>query len=378
MSSSVSAVSVFLNKQHRLIYWLRLFAGYSFVQAMAQGLGFLAGILVVRSLSKEAYACFIIVNTIGPLMNMLADNGITSSLSAIGGKFYQDDAKMGSLLRTAMLLRKQLLLLSGLIITPVLIWLLWRNHASTGAIAWLVPITLIGVFFQMNVGVLSTVVNLRQQMKRMQAIVFCGVLPRLALIALLAAIGWLNAPLAIAAGVVALGCQSLLLDYWAKPQIAWGAPPSEEFRRDILVIVKKQAPLTIYFCLQSQITIWLISLFGNVHRVADLGALGRIGMMFTILVSTTSAVVVPRFARCTDPALLATHYARIVVGFFGIVVFGTVLVWLLPGPFLWLLGSQYAHLGSLLWLAVLASGASALLGVLYALNVIKAGFLLPR
>jgi len=75
-----------LNKHRRLIEWCRLLAGYSFVQAAAQGLGFLAGILVVRTLPTEDYACFVIVNTIGPVMNMLSDNGVTNSLSAIGGR----------------------------------------------------------------------------------------------------------------------------------------------------------------------------------------------------------------------------------------------------------------------------------------------------
>ena len=95
MISSTQAAAVPLNKHRRLIEWGRLLAGYSFVQAAAQGLGFLAGITVVRALPKEDYACFMIVNTIGPVMNLLSDTGITNSLSAIGGKFWQDTKGMG-------------------------------------------------------------------------------------------------------------------------------------------------------------------------------------------------------------------------------------------------------------------------------------------
>jgi len=273
-----SPVVVFqLNKHRRLIEWFRLFAAYSFVQAMAQGLGFLAGIMVLRNLPKESYACFLIVNTIGPTMNLLSDSGITNSLAAIGGKFWQDDLRMGSLVKTAMILRRQLILFSFFAVTPVLIWMLWRNHAPHSTIAWLVAITLAGVYFQLNAGVLSVVVNLRQQVGRMQALVFWGVLPRLALVALFATLGLLNAPLAVAASTIALGCQFWLLERWVRPQVSWNQPPSEEFRKDILAIVKRQAPLTIYFCLQSQIGIWLISVFGNVQHVAEVGALARVG-----------------------------------------------------------------------------------------------------
>jgi O-antigen/teichoic acid export membrane protein len=371
MMFSSTAFSVHLNKHHRLIEWFRLLAGYSFVQAIAQALGFLAGIVVVRTLPIEDYALFMIVNTIGPVMNLLSDNGITSSLSAIGGKFWQDDVRMGSLIKTAMILRRRLVLFSFFIVTPFLVWMLWRNHASISTIAWIVPITLLGVFFQLNTGVLGAVINLRQQVRRMQLLVFSGVLPRLALIALFAGLGWLNAPLTVAIGTVTLAIQFWLLQLWVKPQIARDAPPNAEFRKDILAIVKRQAPLTIYFCVQGQIGIWLISIFGNAHRVADLGALGRIGMIFSILVSTTSALVVPRFARMQDLSRLRSSYALILLGFTGLVTLGTVVAWLLPGSLLWLLGSKYSQLGSLVWLAVLATGTGSLAGLLYGLNVNK-------
>ena len=369
--SSAPAVSLHGSRHRRLIEWVRMFAGYSFVQAIAQGFGFLAGIMVVRALPKEDYACFMIVNTIGPVMNMLSDNGVTNSLSAIGGRFWQDDERMGSLVNTAMNLRKRLVLLSFFVVTPVLVWMLRRNHVPISTIAFLIPLTLAGVFFQLNVGVLNVVMTLRQQVGRMQTLVFIGVLPRLALIAVFAALGLLNAPLAVAAGTVALAAQFWLLEQWVKPQISATAPPSAEFRKDILAIVKRQAPLTVYFCLQGQIGIWLISIFGNVQRVAEVGALGRIGMIFTILVSTTSALIVPRFARCQNPSRLRSRYTLILLGFAGIILFGTLVAWLVPGALLWLLGAQYAQLGDLVWLAVLAAGSSALAGVLYGLNVNK-------
>ena len=360
-----------MSKHRRLIDLLRLLAGYSMVQAIAQGLGFLAGILVVRALPKEDYACFVIVNTIGPIMNMLSDNGITNSLSAIGGKFWQDDVRMGSLVRTAMILRRRLVLFSFLVISPFLVWVLWRNHASPATISLLVTITLVGVFFQLNTGVLGIVVGLRQQLGRMQLLAFSGVLPRLALIAIFAALGWLNTPLVVAIGTVTLAGQFWLLQHWVKPQIAWDAPPDEAFRREIVAIVRRQAPLTIYFCLQGQVNVWLISIFGNVQRVAEVGALGRIGMMFSIIMSTTSALIVPRFARCQDPDKLRSRYTMILLTFSGILVFGTLFSWLFPAPLLWLLGSKYAGLNDLVWLAVLATGSSSLAALVFSLNVHK-------
>lgn len=346
-----------------------MFVSYSAVQALVQGLGFYAGILVIRALSKEDYAYFTIVNTIVPVINLLSDTGITNSLSAIGGRHWQDDARMGSLVKTAMILRRQLVLFSGIVITPVLILMLWRGHAPAMTIGLLVPITLAGVFFQLNTGVLGVVVNLRQQVQRMQRLAFWGAVPRLVLIALLASIGLLNAPLAVAAGTAALAVQFWLLQSWVKPQIAWDAPPDAEFRKNILANVKRQAPLTIYFCLQGQLGIWLISIFGNVERVAEVGALGRIGMIFGILTATVSALIVPRFARCQEPARLRALYFQIASVVAGFLALATFLCWWMPAPLLWLLGPKYDQLGSLVWLAVLATGSASFSGVLYSLNV---------
>jgi hypothetical protein len=234
----------------------------------------------------------------------------------------------------------------------------------------------------LNVGVLSVVVNLRQQVGRMQALVFCGALPRLVLIALFAALGFLNSPLSVAAGTLGLAGQYWLLRQWVRPQVSDNAYPSKALRSKILAIVKRQAPLTIYFCLQGQIGIWLISIFGSVHRVAEVGALGRIGMIFSILISAVSALIVPRFARSQELTRLRSRYVLILLGFTGVLLLGTLLTWLWPGSLLWLLGAQYAQLGTLLWLAVLAAGSSALGGLLYSLNVNKgwippAGIVVP-
>jgi O-antigen/teichoic acid export membrane protein len=376
MDFSTTAVAAHLHRHRRLIELCRLFVSYSAVQAVAQGLGLLAGIMIIRSLKKEEYAYYTIANTLGTMMILLSDTGISNSLSAIGGRFWQDDQKMGGLIKTGMVLRRQLVLLSLLVMMPVMIWMLLRNHAPLATVVWLILLAAVGAFFQLNTGVLYTVVSLRQQVGRLQSLVLVSVLPRLALIALFAILGILNAPLAVAAAGCAFAVQFLLLRHWVKPQIAWNAPPDAECRRDILAIVKQQAPQVVYYCLQNQVSIWLISIFGNVRGVAEVGALGRIGTIFSILGTTTGALIVPRFARCQDPARLRRLYALIIISFGGILTLGVFFAWLFPAPLLWLLGPQYAKLRDLIALSVLTSAIWSLSGLVYALNVNR-GWITP-
>src|SRR6202035_1441115 len=99
------------------------------------------------------------------------------------------------------------------------------------------------------------------------------------------------------------------------------------------------------FCFQGQITVVLISFFGrDVSSVAEVGALGRLAMVFTVLTNLLTNVLGPAFARCHDPRRLRWQYAAIVgaVTAFSIALISAAL--LFPGAFLYVLGGKYAHL----------------------------------
>src|SRR4029077_2763318 len=116
----------------------------------------------------------------------------------------------------------------------------------------------------------------------------------------------------------------------------------------------------VFYCLQGQITVFLISFFARrATSVAEVGALGRLAMIFAVLSNLLTNVFVPAFARCQDARKLGWFYAAIVSGvgaFSLLVLFGAAIF---PDQFLFVLGAKYAHLHRELLLmvggAVLAS-----------------------
>src|SRR5216684_345709 len=82
------------------------------VPTAVQTLGFAAGILIVRGLPKREYAFYTIGNTMLATILLLADSGISSALTAIGGRVWQDDHRLGRLLTTTLQLRRQLAILT--------------------------------------------------------------------------------------------------------------------------------------------------------------------------------------------------------------------------------------------------------------------------
>src|SRR5437762_9986538 len=65
--------------------WFPILVKFTSVQAIVQIMGFAAGILIVRGLPKREYAFYTIGNTMLATILLLADSGISSALTAIGG-----------------------------------------------------------------------------------------------------------------------------------------------------------------------------------------------------------------------------------------------------------------------------------------------------
>jgi hypothetical protein len=148
-------------------------------------------------------------------------------------------------------------------------------------------------------------------------------------------------------------------------------------RAEIVKIVKNQAPLGIYYCFQGQLTVWLISVLGNSQGVADLGAIGRLAVMFSIIGSVVTTLITPRFARWQDGEILLSRFfifGGLLSGFCGIIL---AIAAIEPNWFLFFLGPKYQHLQREL-LFVLASNTAAVLGgFVYSLNCARGWIVSP-
>src|SRR4029077_9993714 len=144
-------------------------------------------------------------------------------------------------------------------------------------------------------------------------------------------------------------------------------------RRAIIGLIRKLAANAVFYCFQGQITVFLISFFAHrASSVAEVGALGRLAMIFAVLSNLLTNVFVPAFARCQNARKLRWLYAGIFAGVaaFSLLVLG--FAQFFPAEFLLVLGNKYAHLHRELLLMVGGAVISALAGTLWALNASKA------
>lgn len=367
-------------KQHpiygKAMHWGKLISITGSAQIIVQVLGFASGILIIRLLPVQEYAFYTLANTILGTMTVLADGGISAGVMAQGGKVWQDKEKLGVVLATGLDLRKKFAIGSLLVSVPILFYLLLHNNASW-LTAVLITASLIPAFYAaLSDSLLEIVPKLHQSilpLQKNQVAVGTGRLVLLGLTMFLfpwAFIGVLAASLPRIWGNMQL--RKIVYGLADKKQQA-----DKEIRTEILTLVKRIMPTSIYYCVSGQITIWLISVFGNTTSIAQLGALGRLSMLLSLFSVIISTLVVPRFAKLeANKKLLFLRFTQIMailVVLLSIIIF---CVYLFPSPILWLLGDGYKGLPFELLLSVTGSCIGLLSGIAFSLYSSR-GWALP-
>lgn len=369
-ASSTVAGPVFAPLMRRAFHHARIIGNLALVQAIVQILGFFSGILIIRSLTQQEYAYFTIANTMQGTLNLLADIGISAGVISIGGRVWQERHRFGELINTGLQLRKRLALAACLVVTPIMYLLLARNGAGVGYRLILVALVIAGLLPQLAIGVLSVVPRLRSDIGRIQTIDFTAAVLRL--LGLVAFLWLLSAATAIAIAMVTFFVQYLMLRRYATGVVDLHASADPEDQQVLVRFIRKLAPNAVFYCVQGQITVFLISIFANrASSVAEVGALGRLAMIFAVLSNLLANVFIPAFARCHQPRKLRLLYAGIVGG---VTVFGAVVIALaacFPYQFLIVLGNRYTHLGGALLLMVSGAVLNAIAGAMWGLNSAK-------
>ncbi|PYJ88051.1 MAG: polysaccharide biosynthesis protein [Verrucomicrobia bacterium] len=356
----------------RALHRARIVGNFAFVQAVVQVISFLSGILLIRHLDQREYAYFTIANTMQGTLNVLADIGISIGLVSIGGRVWQDRHRFGQLVNTALGLRRKLGLVSVIVVVPILYYLFVKNGASTNYTALLIVAVLAGLAVQLSIGVLSVVPRLRSDIGRIQTIDLTGAIARFLALAALMYL-FLNGAVALAVGSATLVLQYWMLRRYVAGVIDLTAPENADDRAAMLGFIRRQAANAIFFCLQGQITVFLISIFSRqVSSIAEVGALGRLAMIFAVLSHLLANVFAPAFARCQDPARLRLQYAGILGAVTAFSLAIVAAAYFFPSQFLFVLGNKYAHLGRELLLMVGGAVITAMASTLWSLNAAKA------
>ncbi|WP_289661638.1 lipopolysaccharide biosynthesis protein [Flavobacterium panacagri] len=358
-------------KQHpkysTILNWSKLISVTGGAQILLQAIGFLSGILIIRLLPVEEYALYTLANTMLGTMTVLADGGISTGVMAQGAKVWKEKEKLGMVLSTGLDLRRKFAIGSLVVATPILIYLLYHNGAS-----WLttvlIVLSLIPAFFAaLSDTLLEIVPKLHQDILPLQKNQVAVGLGRLLLTTLTIFIF----PWAFIA-ILASGIPRILGNIKLKKIAHQFADKDQKsdpvIKSEIMQMVKKILPGAIYYCVSGQITIWLISIFGKIESVAQLGALGRFAVLLSLFNVIVGTLIIPRYARLIEEkALLLKRFIQILFLLAILMCAFTVLTYLFSDQLLWILGENYYGLRDELVLNIAGTCVGLIGGVCFAL-----------
>jgi len=344
-------------KQHphydKIIDWGKLISITGSAQIIIQALGFASGILIIRLLPVEEYGLYTLANTMLGTMTVLADAGISTGVMVQGAKVWQNKKELGVVLATGLDLRRKFAIGSLVISTPVLFFLLLHNNASW-FISCLIVASLVPAFYAaLSDSLLEVVPKLHQDILPLQKNqVSVGILRLLLIGFTMFIFPW--AFTAILANGIPRIVGNIKLRKIANRFIDKTKKSDPIIQREILLIVQRILPGAIYFCVSGQITIWLISIFGNTVAVAQLGALGRLAMLLNVVSVLINTLIVPRFARLEPrrkDLLKKFVYTISLVLLINLVIL--LVVTIFPTQILLILGNPYKNLNNAMILSVL-------------------------
>ena len=345
---------------------LQILSAYFSTQVLTQLAGIGAGLLFIRYLPVREFALYTLAFSVITFFTFLSDLGSTSSLihffrQAAGADEFQGYyAAVLSLRRAAFLLGA-----AGIAaIFPA------AAGAKGFALAESLPVAaaiVLCVWFQLNSSLRILALRLHDRYGQSYRAELAGGGTRLLLAAVIAAGALLRAVL----GVLSAAAASALVAWMARsrPEPSAPAPPLDlrPYRRKVVRYLVPTLPSALYFALQGPLVVWLSATFGSTRTIAEVGALGRLGLVVGLFSSLTGVVFLPRLARLSDDRLYRRRYLQ--CGGFLLLVAGSLLAAaaLVPGLFLLVLGPRYRGLHRELFLVVLSSGLALLDG--YALGI---------
>lgn len=354
-------------RSQRLQLWLSRIGNFIAGQGAVQILNFLVGFLLLRWLDIENYAQYSVAFGFQATLGILVDLGFSSSIVAMVGDRGNDAQVIGTYIRSIKYFRNRLYWLIipiGAITFPLVVL---KQHWPWHDQLLLFLSIAFSLYTQGLASFYSAPLLIAQRLKPYYAAQLVAAMFRLL------GTGGIWFLLSLSAWQASwISALSTLVTAWfyihnSKDLVKEPAESDPKINRELLSYFTPLIPSTIFFAIQGQVSVLIITIFGHTTSVAEIGALGRLGQLFVLLGAFNGVVLSPYIARISQDQLLR-RYVQIVSGAIVVGACLSLLAFAFPEPLLWLLGPQYANLRTETSLLILSSSISYVGAVMWTIH----------
>jgi O-antigen/teichoic acid export membrane protein len=327
----------------------------------------LYGLLCVRLLPIAEYAKFAVVFGFLGTLTLLMDISLSGTLIPLVGQRIDDRQLIADYVASLRQLVRRLYMLiapAAIVFYPLLVHKLqWSWRVVTAMVA----ILLVAAWCARVSGAYGAVLIVRRDRRVWYRAQMISSLGTLALLGVFRSAHWLNAFSAILINVGGIVFVCLAYFFRARQLLGVEGRPSKEKRKAIVHLALPNMPNAIFYALQGQVSLLLITLFGHTSAVASVGALTRLSQIFVLFAQMNPLLLEPYFAKLPRARLKANYLGVLALeGVFCLFVTG--LARYFPQLFLWVLGPRYAGLRFEVFLMLAASSIGYFCGVLWTIH----------
>jgi O-antigen/teichoic acid export membrane protein len=343
---------------------------YFSAQGVTIAANLLYGLLCVRLLPSTEYAKFVVLFGVQGTLLVLMDVNFSGTLIPLIGDRVDNRKLIADYVAS---LRQLSYWAFGIVGTGTIFFypiLVKHRNWNWPVVASMIVILLISTWFVRigsAYGAVLILLSKRALWYRAQMISSVGTLILLGLFWWLHLLGPFTAILLNVLGLVYVG-----IDYYlhARKLLGVVGTPTPQLKRAIVGLALPNVPQAIFYALQGQISLFLITFFGHTQGVSSVGALARLGQIFIIFKQGNALFVEPYFAKLPKARMRSSY--TITLSLTAAICLAVMqMTYLFPQILLWLLGPQYSNLRFEVQLAVGAGAVSFFSSVMWSIHTAR-------
>jgi O-antigen/teichoic acid export membrane protein len=336
-------------------------------QGATQTVNVLANLFLVHRLSVEAYAQFGLTQGFQNTFSVLMDLGFASTIVPLVADRREDKVLVGRYVRSANHLRNRSFSVLAPLAALLFLTIMHRHHWGAMVQVLLLASVLLSLYAGGMQASFSAPLFIFRRLKDyyLPQAVF-GVV-RLAIYIVLAFTAGLGAWTAAVVNALYITATAGFIRRKSQRYLDWPQQESRETDREILRYILPASPAIVFSAFQTQISLFLVSIFGGTLFIAEVAALSRIGQVFALLLTMCSILVEPYMARLSRERVLRFYLLFMAAtAMLCVPLVGTAFRW--PGVYLWLIGAKYEGVRPLLGWYFLSLSMNLVSGVVWVMN----------
>lgn len=340
------------------------------MQIVVQGLSAVTGLFLVRFLPKDQYAWFTIAGSLMATMSVLSDGGLTTGLTSIGGSIHAEPRKFSQLIADVFWWRSRIASVIVVLVPILYIPILRSGGQAWGATCGILVAAALASWPSTTTAILNTAIRLKAQIGAIKASEIVGASLRFVLVGITLVAGFRTAFAFVVAGSVGAVAHLFVVKKLARPLLL-GETTEYSYRKELKSSVQSLYANHVFTCIQAQLAMWIIAFLAGSSEVADLGALSRLAVLFTVIGAPLTYLVMPSFAKIECPKELGYRFFLVMISLTFVSALLILWAWWWPEPFLMILGGKYKHLNGELPLALCGQALGLLNTISWGLLIIR-------